>query len=296
MRIAPPAFANIAYLRFPRFDERPVVEQAALKERLEARVRDAISGIPAEERIVLDATDGMALVFFGEPVRALDMAQALRAMPGEESLKVGLNHGPIAVTARDAGAMVFGDGLAAAAAAARFATGERLLVTAPFAKMLEATRPDRAAELAPAGEFTDGRVRLHSFYTPEPRRLIERRNRLATYALVGMACILALGFAGRQVNRHFFPPRPAVVEFDVRPRGDVVIDGYSHGRASPLRQVELPPGKHHVQVRNGNFAPLDITVNLEPGERMSIAHTFAGERPVARSGGFWRDLKRNLGF
>jgi len=37
-------------------------------------------------------------------------------------------------------------------------------------------------------------------------------------------------------------------------------------------------------------------VNLEPGERMTITHTFAGERATGKPGGLWRDLRRNLGF
>lgn len=296
MPAAAPVFANVAFLRIPGFDERAVADQAGLKERLERRVREAIAGMPAGERIVLDAADGLALVLFGEPARALDLAQALRAAPGEEPLKVGVNHGPIAVTARDAGAMVFGDGITAAAAAAGFAAAGRTLVTAPFAKMLEATRPDRAAELAPAGEFTDSRVRLHAFYTPEPQRLVARRNRLAAYALLGILAIVALGLAGRSVNRYLFPPRPAVVEFDVKPGGDVVIDGVSHGRVPQVREVELAPGRHHVQVRNKGNPPLDIKVNLEPGERMTITHAFAGERPAQKPGGFWRDLRRSLGL
>lgn len=296
MRTATPVFANIAFMRVARFDERPVAEQARLKDGLEERVRGAIAGIPAAERIVLDAADGMALVLFGEPVRALDIAQGLRAAGGEEPLKVGVNHGPIAVTARDSGAMVFGDGIGAAAVASGFATAGQVLVTAPFAKMVEATRPDRAAELAPAGEFTDARVRLHSFYTPEPQRLVTRRNRFAAYALAGILGILLLGVAGRVVSRHYFPPRPAVIEFAVKPRGDVVIDGYSHGRSPPLREVELAPGKHHVQVRSGTYPPLDIKLNLESGERMTITHTFAGEREDRSPGGLWRDLRRSLGF
>lgn len=296
MRTASPVFANVAFLRIARFGSRPVFEQASLKDRLEARVRAAVAGIAAADRIVLDAADGIALVLFGEPVRALDLAQALRAEPGEEPLQVGVNHGPIAVTARDAGAMVFGDGITAAAAAAGFSTGGRILVTAPFARMLEATRPDRAAALAPAGEFTDARVRLHAFYTPEPRRLVERRNRLAAYALAGILGILLLGVAGREVNRRFFPPRPAVVEFDVKPRGTVVIDGFSLGTTPPLREVELPRGMHRIEVRQGNFPPFDIKVNLEPGERMTITHTFANERGTQKPGGFWRDLRRNFGF
>lgn len=296
MRTPSPVFANVAFLKIARFDERTVVEQASLKERLEARVRTALAGIPAADWIVLDASNGIALVLFGEPVRALDVAQSLRAGEDEAPLQVGVNHGPIAVTARDAGGLVFGDGLSAAAAAAGFATGERLLVTAPFAKMLEVTRRDRAAELSPAGEYTDARVRLHSFYTPDPQRRVARRDRLAAYALSGILAILLLGIAGREVNQRYFPPRPAVVEFDVKPRGDVVIDGFSHGRTPPLREVELPAGRHHVQVRYGSAPPFDVKVNLEPGERMTVTHTFTAERTPTKPGGFWRDLRRQLGF
>jgi hypothetical protein len=296
MPINSPVFANIAFLRIARFDERPVVEQAGLKGRLEARVRDALAGMPAADRIVLDAADGVAVVLFGEPVRALDLAQSLRAAPGEEPLKVGVNHGPIAVTARDAGGVVFGDGITAAAAASGFATAGKTLVTVPFARMLEATRPDRAAELAPAGEFTDARVRLHAFYTPDPQRLVARRKHLAVHALVGIFAIVSLGLAGRSVIRYLLPPRPAVVEFDVRPRGEVVIDGLSYGTTPPLREVEVSSGRHHVLVRSGRNPPVDVRVNLEPGERMTITHSFAGERPPQKPAGFWRDLRRSLGF
>ena len=295
MRTASPVFANVAFLRIAGFEGRPVVEQASHKERLEARVRDAVAGIPAADRIVLDADDGLAVVLFGEPLRALDLAQSLRAAPGEEPLKVGVNHGPIAVTARDAGGVVFGDGITAAAAASGFAAAGRTLVTVPFARMLEATRPDRAAELAPAGEFTDARVRLHAFYTPDPQRLVARRNRLAAHALVGILAIVSLGLAGRSVLRYLLPPRPAVVEFDVRPRGDVVIDGLSYGPTPPLREVEIPPGRHHVLVRSGRNPPVDVRVNLEPGERMTVTHSFAGERPAQKPGGFWRELGRDAG-
>ena len=245
---------------------------------------------------MLDAPDGIALVHFGSPARTLDIAQALRAGSDGDPLKVGLNHGPIAVTARDTGARVFGDGISSAATAAGFATGERLLVTAPFAKMLEATKPDRAAELAPAGEFTDARVRLHAFYTPDPRRLTARRNRLAAYGLVGMLAILMLGVIGREFNSRFFPPRPAVVEFEVKPYGDVVIDGVAHGRTPLLREVELAPGRHHIRVRSGKFPPLDLKVSLEPGERMTVTHSFTGERPARKPSNLWDDVRRTFRF
>jgi hypothetical protein len=293
---ASPVFANIAFLRIARFGERPVAEQAALKQRLEERLRAAIAGLPPADRIVLDAPDGAGIVHFGDPVRALDIVQGLRDGPEGGMLQAGLNHGPIAVTARDAGGRVFGDGIASAAAAAGFAAGGGLLVTAPFARMLEATRPDRAAELAPAGEFTDARVRLHAFYTPDPRRLAARRNRLAAYALAGILGILLLGVAGREVNRRYFPPRPAVVEFDVKPRGEVLVDGIRHGSLPGLKEVELRPGRHHLRVQNAGHPPLDLVVNLEPGERMTVTHTFASPRAPAKPRGFLEDIRRRLGF
>ena len=74
-----PVYANVAFLRLPQFDARSVVEQAALKEKLEARARDAIARIAADSRVVLDADDGLALVLFGDPALALGVAQAIGA-------------------------------------------------------------------------------------------------------------------------------------------------------------------------------------------------------------------------
>jgi hypothetical protein len=297
MASAAPAYASVTILRIPGFGARTIVEQSAAKDRLEDRVRRALAAIPAGKRIVLDSPDGIGIVYFGAPARALDLARGLREGPGEEALKVGLSHGPIALSARDVGGKVFGDGLAAAAAAARFASPGRVLVTSAFAKLMEAMAPARAAELAPAGEFTDSRVRLHSLYTPDPERLVERRHRLAAYALSGILVILVLGVAGRALLPKVFPPRPAIVELDVRPRGDVFVDDVSYGRAPPLTQIEVPPGRHRVQVRLAGYPPLEIRVNLEPGERMAVAHTFgSGARKAQGKEGFWQDLRKRLGL
>lgn len=291
-----PVAASVAFLRIARFDERAVVEQAALKGRLEERVRLAIASLAPAERIVLDADDGVALVLFGEPSRALDLVKALGEAQGEDSVQAGLNHGPLAVTGRDAGAKVFGDGVASAAAAARFAPPGRLFVTSGFAAALEATRPDRALELAPAGEYADTRVRLHALYTPDPGRRAVRRNRLAAYALAGMLGILLLGVAGREAVRRYFPPRPATVFLEVKPRGYVSVDGISHGLTPPLERVDLAPGRHRIRIAAERQPPLEFTVELAAGEQMTVTHTFGKEAPREASGGIWRDLKRRLGF
>jgi hypothetical protein len=296
---APPAHANVAFLRIPRFASRPVGEQAALKEELESRTRDALARIPAPERAVLDADDGLAVVLFGDPARAFDIAQSLAA-GSVEPLHVGVNYGPLALTAKGPEGRVFGDGLAAAAAAARFATSERALVTHDFLRALQATEPLRAQSFSPAGDFTDTRVRMHSLYAPDPAKVAARRRRAMRFAATGVAALLLAGVATRLAHHAFFPPQPAFVSLAIKPRGDVYVDGVSRGRTPPLVRVALDPGPHVVSVRHPGFAPLELAVDLKAGEEMKITHQFGSAarprpRPEQPKGGFWSELRRKLG-
>ncbi len=290
---ATPASANVAFLRIPQFASLPVTEQAALKERLEGRARSAIAGLAADERAILDADDGLAIVIFGEPARALDIVQALHASAGDTPLQAGLNYGPLALTSRGGDARVFGDGLTAAAAAARFASPEKLLVTHDFAKVLQGRDPARAAELATAGDFTDTRVRLHSFYASDPKLGSLHRRRLLAYGVGGVAGILLLGVAGREARSRLFPPLPAVVRLSVRPRGEIFVDGVSRGFSPPLREIEVVAGHRVVQVRSAGFPSLEVALDLKPGEHTTIAHVFS--RPAPPKQDLWRDFKKKFG-
>lgn len=289
---ANPVYANVAFLRIPRFDARPVAEQAALKEKLEARTRDALAKVALEDRVVLDCDDGLALVLFGDPARALDTAEDLHAR-GDPALQLGLNYGPLALTSRGPEAHVYGDGLTAAAAAARFAAPDRLLVTQDFAKALAGSDPARAAGLAAAGDFTDTRVRLHSLYAHDPAAGAAGRRRALARTAAGVAAILVLGMAARYAHLVFFPPQPALVALAIKPRGEVYVDGVARGRTPPLTLLEVPAGRHVLTVRHPGFAPLELTVNLKAGERMTVAHTFATTRQEPK-GGFWRELRRKF--
>jgi len=290
---ATPVYANVAFLRIPQFSTRPVSDQAALKERLEGRARSAIAALAPDQRAVLDAEDGLAIILFGEPAQALDVAQALHASSSDAPLQAGLNYGPLALTSRGADARVFGDGLTAAAAAARFASPEKLLVTHDFAKALRSRNPGRAADLATAGDFTDTRVRLHSFYTPDPALGAAHRRRLLAYGIGGVAGILLLGVAGREAAKSLFPALPAVVRLNVRPRGEILVDGVSRGSSPPLREIEVPAGHRIVQVRSPGFPTLEVALDLKPGEHTTIAHVFT--RPAPPKQDLWRDLKKRFG-
>jgi hypothetical protein len=288
-----PVYANVVFLRLPGFGARSVVEQASFKERLESRAREVIAGMPMGDRVVLEADDGLALVLFGDPALALRLSEAINANSFEPAVQAGLNYGPLALVPGTTDTRVFGDGLAAAAAAARFAEPGKLLLTRDFARALEHHHPERAAALATAGDFTDTRVRLHSFYTPDPRRAVIHRRKMLAYGLGGVAAILLLGVAGREVMQRLFPPPPAVLRFQVKPRGEVFVDGLSRGRAPPMQELEVPPGRHKIQVRSPGLPQYEITLDLKPGERRAITHTFV--RPEAPpKPDFWRDLKKKF--
>jgi len=89
-------------------------------------------------------------------------------------------------------------------------------------------------------------------------------------------------------------PKSASVRFYVRPHGYVYIDGVAKGRTPPLSRLEINPGKHAIEVRNGHYPPLKLQVNLSRAEEMTVTHTFVMPRP--REEGLIPRWRRKLGI
>ncbi len=74
------------------------------------------------------------------------------------------------------------------------------------------------------------------------------------------------------------PPKPAAqtakLLLSVTPRGDVYIDGKHAGTAPPLSVIELPPGRHKVEIRNATQLPYLGYITLQAGASHSVQHTF----------------------
>lgn len=68
--------------------------------------------------------------------------------------------------------------------------------------------------------------------------------------------------------------RPGTISFTISPWGEVYVDGKRRGVAPPLRNVWLGPGKHTIEVRNGNFPPHVESVNVAAGGQTRIQHSF----------------------
>jgi class 3 adenylate cyclase len=64
------------------------------------------------------------------------------------------------------------------------------------------------------------------------------------------------------------------VRLGISPWGAVYVDGERVGVSPPLRQLELPPGTHRIEIRNTNFPPRVETVDLKAGGTAHIRHRF----------------------
>jgi hypothetical protein len=66
----------------------------------------------------------------------------------------------------------------------------------------------------------------------------------------------------------------ALVMFAVSPWGEVLVDGKSMGVSPPLSELELKAGTHRVEIRNGDFTPHLVTLQLESNQTIRIKHKF----------------------
>lgn len=69
-------------------------------------------------------------------------------------------------------------------------------------------------------------------------------------------------------------PPPVRVSINVRPWGEIVIDGVSRGVTPPLKTVMLRPGKYAVTVRNSAQPPYNTTLVVTAGKPAVITHLF----------------------
>ncbi len=70
------------------------------------------------------------------------------------------------------------------------------------------------------------------------------------------------------------PVATGVLRLAVSPWGQVEVDGAPVGTAPPLNELNLPEGRHQITIRNEDFPPYSATVNVTPGQPVSVRHKF----------------------
>jgi serine/threonine-protein kinase len=70
------------------------------------------------------------------------------------------------------------------------------------------------------------------------------------------------------------PPQTGRVVLAISPWGEVYVDGKLRGTTPPLAEVELPPGRHRIEIRNSAQLPYHTFVELQAGDTQRIGHSF----------------------
>ncbi len=279
-----PVAASVLFLRMHAFGDAEAPERASRRAQLQAALEAALASWDANRRVVLEAPDGLAVVGDVHPAAALAAAQLAAERGAGPSVGIALHHGPVRVVADNQGdTRVLGDGVDTAGALAGFRTEHPVLVSQAFRAALEARAPRLAQDLRPAGEQVDERLRPHALFVfdPAPAKALAQRRRVL--ALAGLCVLLAAGWSVRVARERYEEAhRPATLVLDIRPSGEVFVDGAAKGSAPPLTRLSLPPGPHTIEVRNGRAKPVHMEVELQPGEEMQVKHVFVSP-PVRRA-------------
>ncbi|MBE7368258.1 hypothetical protein [Ramlibacter pallidus] len=250
---------------------------------LPAALRSAADGWDPQRRVVLEAPDGFAIVGDIPPLKALEAARRARAVLPQDALGVALHHGSVHTEPGHDGLRVAGEGLDTAEALAAFPAAHPILASQAFRDALERQAPRAAEDLRAAGEMMDAQRQTHPLHVFDPAAASARRLRRNLLAGGGVLAVLGLGWAARMARlRYEAARRPAVIRFDIRPDGEVHVDGQHVGTTPPLVQLALPAGPHAIEVRHGKAQPLRLEVHLQPGEEMELHHVFPPPAPVPR--------------
>jgi hypothetical protein len=279
-----PVPASVLFLRLRAADGGAGALQAGWRDLLVPTLQKALAGWDGAHRVVLDAPDGYAIVGDVPPSVALASARLAAQHAPAAALGIGLHHGPVRAVRDTGGTHVMGDGLETASALAGFAATHPIVSSQSFREALAEAAPRQAEDLRPAGEMVDERLRPHALFVFDPDAARGRTLRRNLLAGGGLLVLLGAGWAGRVARERYEAAarRPATIQLDIRPFGDVFVDGEHKGAAPPLVKLSLPPGPHSIEVRSGRSQPLRLQVQLQPGEVMQVSHVFTQLPPPRR--------------
>src|SRR5262245_5664227 len=164
---------SVLFLDIVEYSQRSVAEQIALKERFNAVLTEAITGVPTDDRIILDTGDGAAVSFLGDPEDTLFAGMSLRdAVANQEAttgprlqIRVGVNLGPVRLVKDINGQPnIIGDGINVAQRVMSFAEPGQILVSRSYYDVMARLSEDYAKLFHYEGAKTDKHVREHEVY------------------------------------------------------------------------------------------------------------------------------------
>lgn len=68
--------------------------------------------------------------------------------------------------------------------------------------------------------------------------------------------------------------KTGTVKLAIRPWGEIYVDGSKLGITPPLKSINLAPGRHRIEIRNGEFAPHKQTVEVRSSAETTLHYVF----------------------
>jgi hypothetical protein len=164
---------SVAFLDIIEYSKKGVTSQIALKEQLNRVLGEALKGVAASDRIILDTGDGAAISFVGDPEQALFVSLMLRdaveqrqpAVTDELNVRIGINLGPVKLIKDLNGqANIVGDGINVAQRIMSFAEPNQILVSRSYYEVVSCLSDAYAKMFHYEGSRTDKHVREHEVY------------------------------------------------------------------------------------------------------------------------------------
>jgi class 3 adenylate cyclase len=164
---------SVLFVDIVEYSQRVVADQIALKERFNAVLTEAITGVPTDDRIILDTGDGAAVSFLGDPEDTLFAGMSLRdAVANQQAttgprlqIRVGVNLGPVRLVKDINGQPnIIGDGINVAQRVMSFAEPGQILVSRSYYDVMARLSEDYAKLFHYEGAKTDKHVREHEVY------------------------------------------------------------------------------------------------------------------------------------
>jgi hypothetical protein len=164
---------SVLFLDITEYSRKPVSEQIQLKDQFNTLIAEAIRDIAANDRIILDTGDGVAINFLGDPEDALFVAMSLRdafapraGEPPKVPARIGINLGPVRLV-RDLNGQpnIIGDGINVAQRVMGFAKPGQVLVSRSYFEVVSHISEGYAKLFQYEGSRTDKHVREHEIYS-----------------------------------------------------------------------------------------------------------------------------------
>lgn len=70
------------------------------------------------------------------------------------------------------------------------------------------------------------------------------------------------------------PPSKGSVALDVRPWGEIYVNGRKQGVSPPLKSLSLAAGTHRIVIKNAGLPEYSATIQVRPGRTATVNHDF----------------------